>query len=387
MANLLQRDDPRYKEIESFESYELTPCIAYEMAMRNKEVMRILEKLDYIKELQERHPYLTIFTGRFLSISDELSNKYKELALKDLNELREILEKAVDKEKTNKYCPDWYDKFDNSIDGKQMNGAQINKYIYGDLNIKDDETQLCDDYLRIIVTELQNDLVSNYRVYPDGYVMNYQGADEDYLHEVNNKKFDNIGTTFDGRTNESIQKGFCILQEINQNGNTYTINHIVPNFERKVNAEQILIALDLSRPIEEIEAYISHIKITLKNSDERIMKLSNELMGGQLEKAADILNMSYINSKGTKKTFESRWGSQLQQKFADMFFIYDAVNAGMKKSAILNNIDTYHDPDNKRKYSFHPDTYSKYLVIAKEYIENKKYLELITGAKPKNISS
>lgn len=387
MANLLQRDDPRYKEIERFKSYELTPCMAYEMAMRNKEVMQILQKLDYIKELQERHPYLTIFTGRFLSISDELSNKYKELALKDLNELREILEKAVDKEKTNKYCPDWYDKFNNSIDGKKMNGAQLNKYIYGDLNIKDDETQLCDDYLRIIVTELQNDLVSNYRVYPDGYVMNYQGADEDYLHEVNNKKFDNIGTTFDGRTNESIQKGFCILQEINQNGNTYTINHIVPNFERKVNAEQILIALDLSRPIEEIEAYISHIKKTLDNSNERIVKLSRELMGEELEKGADIINMSAINSRGTEKNFESRWGSQLQKKFADMFFIYDAVNARMKKSAILNSIDTYHDPDNERKYSFHPDTYSKYLVIAKEYIENKKYLELITGAKPKNISS
>ena len=387
MANLPKRKDSIYKEIENFKYYELTPCIAYEMATRNKEVINILEKLDYINELQERHPYLTRFMGRFLSISDELSNKYKELALKDLNELKVILEKAVDQEKTNKYCPDWYDKFENSIDGKNMNHDQINKYIYGDINIKDDETQLCNDYLRIIVTELQNDLVNNYRVYPDGYVMNYQGADEDYLHEVDNKKFNNIGTTFDGRTNESIQKGFCILQEINQNGNTYAINHIIPNFERKVNDEQILIALDLSRPIEEIQAYILHIKTTLKNNDDRKMKVSNELMGEQLEKAEDILNMSYINSRGTKKTFETRSKSQLQKKFADMFFIYDAVKAEMRKSDILSCLDKYHDPDNKRKDSFNQDTYFKYLGIAKEYIENKKYLELITGAKPKNISS
>lgn len=45
MDNLPKRDDPIYKEIESFEKYELTPCIAYEMAIRNEKVKKILDQI------------------------------------------------------------------------------------------------------------------------------------------------------------------------------------------------------------------------------------------------------------------------------------------------------------------------------------------------------
>ena len=38
------RNDLKYKEIESFEVYEITPCIAYEMAIRNNEVQRLLSQ-------------------------------------------------------------------------------------------------------------------------------------------------------------------------------------------------------------------------------------------------------------------------------------------------------------------------------------------------------
>jgi hypothetical protein len=37
MDRLPQRDDLIYKEIEEFQDYELTNCVAYEMAIRNKE--------------------------------------------------------------------------------------------------------------------------------------------------------------------------------------------------------------------------------------------------------------------------------------------------------------------------------------------------------------
>lgn len=358
------------------------------MAMRNKEVMHILEKLDYIKELQERHPYLTIFMGRFLSISDDLSNKYKELALKDLSEFKETLEKAIDQEKSRLYRSDWCEQIEASGDDMMIiDNSQMNMYLYGDPDIEDDKTKLCEDYLRIMIGELQKVLVHKYQIYPDGYVTNYQGADEAYLHEVNNKKYDDVGTIYYDRMNVSTQRSFRVLQELNKDDKTYAINHIVPNFTRKVNDEAILLTLNLSLPIEEIADYISQIKKTMDESDERIVKLSEELKEKEFEAGSNIINMSAVNSRGTRITFESRWGSQLQKKFADMFFIYDAVKAGMKKAAILSSLDKAHDPDNKRKDSFHSDTYSKYLLIATEYIENKKYLELITGVKPKNFSS
>ena len=39
--NLPRRDDKVYKIISSYESYELTHCISYEMAIRNKQVIKI----------------------------------------------------------------------------------------------------------------------------------------------------------------------------------------------------------------------------------------------------------------------------------------------------------------------------------------------------------
>ena len=46
IEQLPNRNDRNYKKIESFEEYELTNCIAYEMAIRNEEVIKLInEKL------------------------------------------------------------------------------------------------------------------------------------------------------------------------------------------------------------------------------------------------------------------------------------------------------------------------------------------------------
>ncbi|WP_419673566.1 hypothetical protein [Aliarcobacter butzleri] len=50
MDKLPQRDDLIYKEIEEFEDYELTNCIAYEMATRIQELERELIKFCNIKK-------------------------------------------------------------------------------------------------------------------------------------------------------------------------------------------------------------------------------------------------------------------------------------------------------------------------------------------------
>ena len=48
MRELPKRSDAIYKEIESFEDYELTNNMAYEMAIRNSESKIIISKLAYI---------------------------------------------------------------------------------------------------------------------------------------------------------------------------------------------------------------------------------------------------------------------------------------------------------------------------------------------------
>ncbi|MFX4230160.1 hypothetical protein ACOL3I_01550 [Aliarcobacter butzleri] len=48
MDKLPQRDDLIYKEIEEFEDYELTDCVAYEMAIRNKNINALVN--EYLKK-------------------------------------------------------------------------------------------------------------------------------------------------------------------------------------------------------------------------------------------------------------------------------------------------------------------------------------------------
>ena len=45
MDRLPQRDDLIYKEIEEFQDYELTNCIAYEMAIRNEDIKKLLHEI------------------------------------------------------------------------------------------------------------------------------------------------------------------------------------------------------------------------------------------------------------------------------------------------------------------------------------------------------
>ena len=62
--NLPKRTDVIYKEIESFEDYEYTNCIAYEMAIRNDEVRK---KIINFKSFKYKS---------FEDALDELKNKF-----------------------------------------------------------------------------------------------------------------------------------------------------------------------------------------------------------------------------------------------------------------------------------------------------------------------
>lgn len=50
------RSDKQYKEIEKFRDYELTQCIAYEMAIRNAENIKLAEEYNAPKSLDRKIP-------------------------------------------------------------------------------------------------------------------------------------------------------------------------------------------------------------------------------------------------------------------------------------------------------------------------------------------
>ena len=85
MDKLPQRDDLIYKEIEEFQDYELTNCIAYEMMIRNKDAAEEL-KNSYDKKYwddfdNEEH------TNIYNQYKKELDNLFKIIENK-FNDLR-----------------------------------------------------------------------------------------------------------------------------------------------------------------------------------------------------------------------------------------------------------------------------------------------------------
>jgi len=396
MVDLSKRGSKKYTDINKFQSYELTHCIVYEMAIRNKNVIEIFDKLEYIKKIKELHPYLKEITDKSFVMIDEnntcgLTHKEKKIFIKlsecKFKDFQNEIEKLIDCNKSKKYRKNWMAELEDMNDDEVMWMEDIILYTYKyDGNIEhnfEDDTKLCGGQLQIIIKALEDDLVNNYLLYPEGYVVNYYGADEDYLHEVENKEKKDIGTTFVDGINESIYEGFHILQEYtNESNKTHTINQIIPNFKRKINnSNQIATMLNFSLPEDEIVEYVKHIKRTLDNKDVRIIKSPLELLGEELDKADNISNMCSKNSRDNEKCFDKRNGLSRTDKLADMFFIYDSVKAGNKKLDIMIEIDKYYDHDNKRKKSFSGDTYDKYNLIAKDYINNERYKELISGVK------
>lgn len=385
MVDLPKRGSSKYTEMKEFQYYELTHCVVYEMAKRNKKVQDMLEILDYLEEFKNGEVYTNV-SKRFILITPEEEEQFLALSKYNLAELRHELENMID----------WDSMYENL---RKNNSIKIEKsdadFIYnggGYYNVSKDKRRLVEGYIEIIIAEIKDDLVNNYLIYPEGYISNFQGADEDYLHEVETQELTEIGTTFTDGINESVYKGFCILQEMNENSDNqmYAVNHIIPNFKRKIhNSNQIATLLNFSLPLNEIIDYITHIKNTLDhkdNIDTRIIKSPVELLGEELDNADDIDNMCSENRNGNLKCFDGRKGLLRTEKLADMFFIYDCVRAGYKKLKIMTAIDEFYDPDGVNEKSMHGDTYNKYLLIAKDYINNERYKELITGVKEsKNI--
>lgn len=82
MDNLPQRDDSNYKEIEEFQDYELTNCIAYEMAIRNDKVIKLIEKRKKLElEYTERNKNIEEFTKDFFDLYEIYHEKENQILI------------------------------------------------------------------------------------------------------------------------------------------------------------------------------------------------------------------------------------------------------------------------------------------------------------------
>lgn len=365
IGDIALRTDDKYSEIDSFETYELTPCIAYEMAIRNKDVKKLLYQYKIISEMSNdyKHYSKRYFTKhnykeRFNHPIIEFRDDYKDLNYEEY--------KSIIRRKHNTYSKliqEDYKKF-------------IDDYIYMC-------TELDISFLSTLLKKIEKELINEYLIYPKGYRRNVPGSSFEYEEEVLNSKKE-IGTKIidkdsDGgawqiRFEKIIHDEFIQVQGIHVNNDKeYFVNNIIPNFSRQVNDQnQITIPINFSLPIEEIEEYIRKVKEKIEP------KTPLELLGKKLEKADDLTNINTIDNKNKEVSFDMTRGEKPQEKIADLLYIYDMRERGFSNSKIIEELE--------KKYSnkltaMSDNTVKKYFTIAKDYIDNERYKELITGKK------
>ena len=97
-----------------------------------------------------------------------------------------------------------------------------------------------------------------------------------------------------------------------------------------------------------------------------------ELLETKLKDADDL---TALNTNKNKSILNLTRGVKPQNKLADIFYIYDMRKRDHTDDEIIYELYKYYN----KKTAINNKTMDKYFDIIKDYIENERYKELITG--------
>ena len=320
MDRLPERDDLIYKEIEEFKDYELTNCIAYEMAIRNEYIVSKIKLFNMF------------YYEDFKLVLTELKNKYylsKEIIFEIKYIKREIQGLGLLKD-----IKDGIEKLLIFLQSKNLLMKFVNY----------------DKYIKKEINELSLNELLEYKnfLYFHGYI-NDNKYDCSIFEELDlnvvpraffNEKIDFIN-------NPRIENNFYSRPFL-----------IVPkNIDKSINLN-----LNLNLQKEELIAYISKIKDEY-DKDNSIIKTPLELLGETLEKSD--------NKKTPKKPKAS--------VYADWFYIYDYWKYEKVLGKTDKDIFVALEVENNIPYK--EDMIRKIRDKMRYFIDDLGYKELITGVK------
>lgn len=285
----LNRYDNQYTDIENFKDYELTNCIAYEMAIRNNQVMQLI-----------RNDLLFKKENNSLSCSTSTSLLLKNFYINEYYLAYHFFEDIVNIKKERMMAGwNW--------------GAFRNR------------------------NHLENDGKRIFNCFEE-------------------EGFTTIITVIDSAVPE---QSIIIPATKRPKLETYPI---IKEFDIKLN---------LSLPEKDLISYIKNIKSSFDQS------YSLFPSGFEVENGLLLENSEKISSRDILTN---------KEKVADMFFIYDCYELNIKPLKIRYELEDYYSTHkNINTKSFTEKTIKKYFDIAKEYIDNRRYKELVTGLKLENL--
>lgn len=365
----LKRDAPQYIEIENFKDYELTPCVAYEMAIRNQAFNQSVQE---VKEFfKNREEAIDCFFNRTAPGETDCCKGKNTKSKEDCEEevdtagiyIMDLLEKTMLFNKKHGVI------LHAAIKSYDKTFYEILKKISIYLHRSKQRYNLSQNIKHSSMVEYRSGGIA--RIYKEikrgGFkIRNFidtQASWVDY----------HMAKTPNGLSSWGQNIAHWQIFEAN--------NIIEPIFSRPIlygdqlKSRRVLLELNLSLSLNELVAYLKHVKQDIDKAPD-IVAAPIELLGEKLR----VADYEVCNSGG--KCFATRHHLSKQQKLADMFFIYDALKAGLKKSIILQDLlhrkiditgDTAGSKEMDRK------TLERYYQTALEYIEGEKYKELISG--------
>jgi len=292
----LKRSDKQYTDIEKFKKYELTHCIAYEMAIRNDNIIKSIK--DFLYE------YSLLNTPTYKEANSFIENyKHREL----------------------------------------FNDFFINPYaLYLDYHFFKDTKEL--------IKNIPNFKNSEFNIF------------------FNPKALYQNKNNIDVYAEEQLEKHYFMSQltnnlfhyDLTTSLNDTLSNRITPNYSRPLDvvkswSREKDILLNMALPTDEL---INFIELLKRNKD--FKSLSKSIY--------DFFNIEdEINTKSLPN---------IHKNFANLFFCYDSYKLGLDSKRIKKKIEDYRY-DFPNYTSIKITTIDKYISLAKEYIDNQKYRQLV----------
>lgn len=343
---LPNRKDDIYKEIESFEDYEYTNCIAFHMGMRNKEVIRIRGLLNRILYFKHR----------------KMANK--------------VLKKGINFEDLEIKYPSIF-KFDEIQ--KDLEYKLKTKYFfhhqYHQLKSNDNKKLIQYDFMDELMQKRE---------------MKIKG-DDSYIKP---------------KYNFIVSDGYIIKQKLKSDlteTGTEIKALIETNFKRQLLLpigiyNQISININPNLPKDELIAYISKIKDDF-DEDNSIIKTPLELLGKDLKKVENSkINKMLIADKFFIYDYVTARKKQINKSNEFNNEVYEEEREEIKNNPYLTREDKQIQLKNLKKdfkadtsirkdelfediEDFPKGTAKRYYYDIKPFIDDCEYKELITGCK------
>lgn len=334
---ILKRSDDDYLEIEQFKEYEFSWCIAFEMAKRDAELRKDTQR--FIK-FYKRHKIKIDF------IPFSVETFEKDFNYRLHRRAKVIFEYGYDYF-AQKYWLIPIDLYYVTQDETALKMAEV--YVHQFHHIEEEmpnERFSLEDEDGIFFESSVN--LNNEHFFQDKGII----SDEDILEAIADFDIDPSLIESKIKVTENFSRPkLSIPATVNKN---------------------VHIELNLALPKNELLAYISKIK-NRYDEDKNIIKSAVELLGAELLDAGFLeVDSEQMYKKDRRKT--------MSEKCADLFFIYDCNTNNLSMDYTLDHLNRYWNEErNAFPEQFQQKTYKRYLKLAKDFIENRKYQSLLIG--------